>query len=507
MLEKELEKKVPVFKKGCTPPPGLVHWWPGDGDASDRVGLLDGTLAHGTTFAPGLVNEAFSLDGIDDVVRTPPLGLTSGTVQFWIYPFRVSGDTRLFSQESGPTTQGGATGFDQANLGNPGSVWVWTGLQWSRLSPNFTVPASDWSHLTFVYLEGGGKLYVNGQVTGKVLSPFDFNGVGLGIGAKFVGTWGQTFWGLIDEFQVFDRPLTDSEIEASYRASLSACDTDVDGDGVLDASDNCPLIANADQADNDHDGFGDACDADDDNDGGVDTLDNCPFTANPDQWDSDGDGQGDVCDTDLDGDGVANAVDNCPPIPNPEQTDTDGDRAGDACDTDADNDGVLDKDAAFTPIPVSTGGDNCPFIPNSDQADQDGDGVGNACDADLDGDGVDDVVDNCPLVPNTNQYDIDGDGQGDICDADIDGDGVVNTADVCGQTPVGAVVDSGTGCSLAQLCPCTGPRGTTVAWKNHGQYVSCVAKSAESFVAQGLIAKVEKDALVSAVARSTCGGK
>lgn len=35
---------------------------------------------------------------------------------------------------------------------------------------------------------------------------------------------------------------------------------DVDGDGVPNASDNCPSIANPDQADSDHDGIGDACD-------------------------------------------------------------------------------------------------------------------------------------------------------------------------------------------------------------------------------------------------------
>jgi PKD repeat protein len=35
---------------------------------------------------------------------------------------------------------------------------------------------------------------------------------------------------------------------------------DSDGDGVADATDNCPLVANADQADTDHDGAGDACD-------------------------------------------------------------------------------------------------------------------------------------------------------------------------------------------------------------------------------------------------------
>ncbi|MGR0482967.1 MAG: choice-of-anchor Q domain-containing protein [Candidatus Electronema sp. V4] len=35
---------------------------------------------------------------------------------------------------------------------------------------------------------------------------------------------------------------------------------DTDGDGIADASDNCPLVANADQTDSDGDGTGDACD-------------------------------------------------------------------------------------------------------------------------------------------------------------------------------------------------------------------------------------------------------
>lgn len=38
-------------------------------------------------------------------------------------------------------------------------------------------------------------------------------------------------------------------------------DPDDDDDGVLDGADNCPIIANANQADSDHDGVGDACDS------------------------------------------------------------------------------------------------------------------------------------------------------------------------------------------------------------------------------------------------------
>jgi hypothetical protein len=75
---------------------------------------------------------------------------------------------------------------------------------------------------------------------------------------------------------------------------------DGDSDGVPNAADNCPFIANADQADLDRDGAGDACDPDDDGDGAADVVDNCPVLANPNQWDEDRDGTGDACEVQED---------------------------------------------------------------------------------------------------------------------------------------------------------------------------------------------------------------
>ena len=176
---------------------------------------------------------------------------------------------------------------------------------------------------------------------------------------------------------------------------------DTDSDGVADATDNCPLVANADQINTDGaDDGGDACDPDDDNDGVEAPADDCPrgdtsWTSNA-STDNDGDGCRDA-DEDLDDDNdgfpdLSNATtvaDNCPLVANGDQINTDGAAdGGDACDDDDDNDGFPDLSNA------TTAADNCRLVANADQINTDGaDDGGDACDDDDDNDFEEDATD------------------------------------------------------------------------------------------------------------------
>ena len=89
-----------------------------------------------------------------------------------------------------------------------------------------------------------------------------------------------------------------TNVNAWIRAGFADCSTlDPDADEVVGVADNCPAVANAGQADQDHDGRGDVCDLDQDGDGLNNDVDNCPVNFN-DQADEDNDGIGDRCDAD-----------------------------------------------------------------------------------------------------------------------------------------------------------------------------------------------------------------
>jgi len=180
---------------------------------------------------------------------------------------------------------------------------------------------------------------------------------------------------------------------------------DSDDDGVDDSQDNCPALANSQQADLDSDGKGDICDEDIDGDGVNNDADAFPEDEN-ESVDTDLDGTGNNADSDDDGDGVADDQDAFPLNP-AESLDSDSDGIGNNADPDDDNDGVIDEEDAFP-------------LDATESVDTDNDGTGDGADTDRDGDGVANELDNCPLTPNEDQLDSDNDNIGDACDDSSD---------------------------------------------------------------------------------------
>jgi hypothetical protein len=212
-------------------------------------------------------------------------------------------------------------------------------------------------------------------------------------------------------------------------------ETDLDGDGVVDGTDNCPRFSNPLQENHDQDNAGDLCDIDDDNDGIADVADDCPYGIT--QWqsnpstDHDNDGCQDSSeDYDDDEDGIFDSNDLCPLGPIGWSSNPEVDVEGDGCaDMDTDEDGFVDQM------------DNCPMIYNPLQTDLDDDQIGDVCDDDEDGDGIQIPQDLCPHDPTSwlsdllNDHDSDG-CQDSVNDYNDDADAVLDIGDDC---PIGYI--------------------------------------------------------------------
>ena len=205
----------------CVPPPlsGLVSWWPGGGTAQDLQDGNHGTLQNGTTFAPGQVGQAFSLDGVNDVVTIPdsanqkPPALTiAGWINLAQAP--ATGQEYYLMSKYGGNFDGwilriGSTRVPTLSLSRPPAVVT-------HITAAVAIPLNTWVHLTATYDGTTAALYIDGVVqgTGMLNGGYTPTAVSMAIGAASWFTGGFTA-GLIDEVKLYNRALSVSEIQAT----------------------------------------------------------------------------------------------------------------------------------------------------------------------------------------------------------------------------------------------------------------------------------------------------
>jgi serine/threonine protein kinase len=212
----------PSLPQAVPAPEGLVSWWRGEGNAKDAWGGNHGTVAGNVSYATGWVGLAFRFNGTDqvEVAAAPDLDLTTAvTMEAWIKPTGLHFDGQygaLIAKGSGTTRSYSLfLSFKKAlylSYHTTGETNV------TLETVDNSVPVGEFSHVAAVIDPAGNdmRIYVNGElVTSRpTAGPLVANTQPLTIGLS--GKHG--FYGLIDEPAVYNRALSQAEIQSIYNA-------------------------------------------------------------------------------------------------------------------------------------------------------------------------------------------------------------------------------------------------------------------------------------------------
>ena len=236
---------------GYVPQNGLVAWYPFTGNANDLSGNSRNGINNGASLVPdrfGNPNSAYSFNGITNFILVPdttlPSGTSSRTFSFWIstndssaqsvinhggqfpnvnFPNNIHYD---FSINENIGYGAGSASCSQYNKG----VSFFTGAHGATFSA--LVSNGIWNNVTYVMgLNANNsyaniRVYFNGQLISQSLSNWcghNWGGWGYntGAGPLIIGRPNGNvrtnfFNGLIDDIGIWDRALTESEIQALF---------------------------------------------------------------------------------------------------------------------------------------------------------------------------------------------------------------------------------------------------------------------------------------------------
>jgi hypothetical protein len=201
---------------GCvTPPSDMVSWWPGDDNANDIQDGNNGTLQGNITFVPGMVGQAFSsmTPGGDALVGNPAnLQLSTFTFDAWIRlnPATLTGNgVAVISYGSGGYGFG-VSGPSQCATGQLFLTEVGT----SHVCSTAAISDTNWHHVA-VTKSGSTVIFYLDGVAG---APQTYNPLFSFTTNTVIAGSDQPDPVLFDEIEVFNRALSQTEIQSIFNA-------------------------------------------------------------------------------------------------------------------------------------------------------------------------------------------------------------------------------------------------------------------------------------------------
>ncbi|MBI3853266.1 MAG: LamG domain-containing protein [Verrucomicrobia bacterium] len=212
---------------------GLVAYYPFNGDANDESGNgNNGTVTGAVLTADrfGMTNKAFHFNGAGDrisaSVASIPLGNSPRSIVAWIKPDSDghpvngvidygNGDcTGLMFGISFSKYLGGTPNYN--NLG------FWGGCQ--DYASSLITPTNQWSFVALTYDGSNIRLYANGGSETNAIGPLNTQNSHLWIGAETLndgGTFRDFFKGSIDDVRIYNRALSQQEVQQLYFYELN----------------------------------------------------------------------------------------------------------------------------------------------------------------------------------------------------------------------------------------------------------------------------------------------
>jgi hypothetical protein len=182
-----------------------------------------GTLSNAAWTTAGVFGSALSFNGSNawvSIADSASLDLTTSmTLEAWVRPSSITSDWRTIILKERPSGLAYALyAADGASRPPAGYVSV-NGTDAAAVAPT-TLPLNTWTHVAMTYNGATLRLYVNGQLVGSraTTGSAPVSASPLRIGGNAV--WGEWFSGSIDEVRIYNRALSQAEIQADMNTPI-----------------------------------------------------------------------------------------------------------------------------------------------------------------------------------------------------------------------------------------------------------------------------------------------